>query len=212
MTDSVSEVAGVGGSLVEMTTSGVGGRFKTAALPLALALIIIGSAWIIGGRQGFDRIGTGGQNLRLLPKIGESAPDFVAATVDGQVVRLSDFLGQPVWLNFWGSWCPPCRSEFPEMQAAYAAELQPKGVNLLAISLDEPAEAAAGFAARNKGTFPILTDPNRSFTGAAYPISNFPTHILIDREGVVRDIILSPIDEPEIIRRAQTIIATGDGS
>lgn len=93
------------------------------------------------------------------------------------------------------------------MQAAYATRLQPQGVVLLAISLDEPAEAAAGFAARNKGTFPILTDPDRTFTGAVYPIANFPTHILIDREGIVRDIVLSPIDEPEIVRRAQAIIA-----
>lgn len=192
-------------------TSGAGGRWQRALGPLALALAIVASAWLIGGREGFEGIGTGGQNLQLLPKVGDSAPDFVAPTVNGQVVRLSDLRGQPVWLNFWGSWCPPCRSEFPEMQAAYAAELQPKGVVLLAISLDEPAEAAAGFAARNKGTFTIVTDANRSFTGSAYPISNFPTHILIDREGIVRDIILSPIDEAEIVRRAQTIIATGDG-
>ena len=98
------------------------------------------------------------------------------------------------------------------MQAAYANALAPNGVALLAIALDEPAEAAAGFAARNDGTFPILTDPNRSFTGAAYPITNFPTHILIDREGIVRDIVLAPIDEDEIVRRAQTILATDDAS
>jgi peroxiredoxin len=181
-------------------------------LPLALAMVIVAGAWVIGGRQGFDRIGTGGQNLRLLPKIGDAAPDFVAPTVDGQLVRLSDLLGQPVWLNFWGSWCPPCRSEFPEMQAAYTSALQPQGVVVLAISLDEPAEAAASFAARNNGTFPILTDPNRSFTGTAYPITNFPTHILIDREGIVRDVVLAPIDEAEIVRRAQAIIAPDEDS
>ena len=95
------------------------------------------------------------------------------------------------------------------MQAAYAKALQPNGVVLLAVSLDEPPEAAAGFAARNDGTFPILTDPDRTFTGAAYPIANFPTHILIDREGIVRDIVLSPIDEAEIVRRAEGIIAEG---
>lgn len=187
-------------------------RWTVPALSLGLAFVIVGFAWFIGGRQGFEQIGSGGLNLRLLPSIGEVAPDFVAPTVDGQLVRLSDLRGQPVWLNFWGSWCPPCRSEFPEMQAAYSKELQPKGVVLLAISLDEPAEAAAGFAARNDGTFPILTDPNRSFTGAAYPIANFPTHILIDREGIIRDIVLSPIDEAEIVRRAQTIIAPSGGS
>jgi peroxiredoxin len=183
-------------------------HWQQRILPLALALAIVAGAWVIGGRQGFDRIGTGGQNLRLLPKIGDAAPDFVAPTVVGEIVRLADLRGQPVWLNFWGSWCPPCRSEFPEMQAAYAKALQPNGVVLLAVSLDEPPEAAAGFAARNNGTFPILTDPDRAFTGAAYPIANFPTHILIDREGIVRDVVLAPIDEAEIVRRAQVIIGT----
>lgn len=210
MVRSLSDALPLAESTPESVPSGALARWKAAGLPLLLALAIVLGAWFIGGRQGFDQIGAGGQNLRLLPKIGDAAPDFVAPTVDGQIVQLSDLRGQPVWLNFWGSWCPPCRSEFPEMQAAYAKELQPKGVVLLAISLDEPAEAAAGFAARNDGTFPILIDPNRSFTGAAYPITNFPSHILVDREGIVRDIILSPIDEAEIVRRAQTIIAPGD--
>lgn len=187
-------------------------RWSPAFTPIVLVLLVVAGAWLIGDRTGFDRVGTGGQHLQLLPKIGDAAPDIVVPTVAGQLVRLSDLRGQPVWLNFWGSWCPPCRSEFPEMQAAWDTELRPSGIVLLAISLDEPAEDAAGFALRNDGTFPILTDPRRSFTGADYPISNFPTHILIDREGIVRDIILSPIDAAEIIRRAQASLVSGDGS
>jgi len=186
-------------------------RWTTVAMALAVALALVGGAWYVGGRQGFDQIGTGGRNLQLLPKVGDVAPDFVAPTVDGQIVRLSELRGRPVWLNFWGSWCPPCRSEFPEMQAAYAASLRPAGVEVLAISLDEPPEAAAGFASRNDGTFPILTDPNRKLTAGAYPIANFPTHILIDREGVVRDVVLAPIDEEEIVARAQRLIAPPGG-
>lgn len=68
------------------------------------------------------------------------------------------------------------------------------------------------FAWRNDGTFPILSDPDRSDTGLVYPIANFPTHILIDRDGIVRDVILSPIDREEIITRADTIIAAGTNS
>lgn len=187
-------------------------RWTTVTIAPGIALALVGGAWYVGGRQGFDQIGTGGRNLQLLPKVGDVAPDFVAPTVDGQIVRLSELRGRPVWLNFWGSWCPPCRSEFPEMQAAYAASLRPAGIEVLAISLDEPPEAAAGFAARNDGTFPILTDPNRKLTGGAYPIANFPTHILIDREGVVRDVVLAPIDEKEIVARAQRLIAPSGGS
>lgn len=188
-------------------------RRTTIVLALVVTVVLIGGAWAIGDRQGFSQIGTGGTNLKLLPSVGEPAPGFVTLRADdGQPVSLSDFRGQPVWLNFWGSWCPPCRSEFPEMQAAYAEFLQPNGVALLAISLDEPPETAMAFARRNDGTFPILSDPDRADTGAGYPIANFPTHILIDRDGIVRDVILSPIDQEEIIARADKIIATRTNS
>ncbi|MCC6792381.1 MAG: TlpA family protein disulfide reductase [Thermomicrobiales bacterium] len=177
-------------------------------MTLLVVLVVVGGTWLVGQHAGFGEIGTGGANLRLLPRIGEAAPDIeLFSLTDGRRVRLSDFRGQPVWLNFWGSWCPPCRSEFPELQAAYADTLAPNGVVFLAISLDEPAEAAALYAARNEGTFTILSDPDRRDTGSAYPIANFPTHILVDRDGVVRDIILSPMDQTMIIEAAQVIIA-----
>ena len=190
------------------TAQPVPGRrsWTTIALVLVVTSVLIAGAWYVGGRAGFDQIGTGGRNLQLLPKIGRPAPDFVTSTVDGRTVRLSDYRGQPVWLNFWGSWCPPCRSEFPDLQAAYAEALEPSGVALLAVSLDEPASAAARFAARNGATFTILSDPTRSDTGVAYPIANFPTHILIDRTGIVRDLVLSAGDKQEIVQRAQRII------
>ncbi len=180
----------------------------TVGVVVAIGLVAV--AWFIGGRQGFEQIGTGGVNLSLLPKIGQPAPDFVTLTAaEGQPVRLSDYRGKPVWLNFWGSWCPPCRAEMPELQAAYE-RLHPRGLELLAVSLNEPAEAAAAFATLNKATFTILSDPRREHTGAAYPIFNFPTHILIDEDGIVRDIVLSDIDEEEIVARAEAIMPSDE--
>ena len=177
------------------------------AFGLVVALALITAAWVIGGRLGFEQIGAGGINLSLLPKIGQPAPDFVTLTAaDGQPVRLADYRGKPVWLNFWGSWCPPCRAEMPELQAAYE-RLHPRGLELLAVSLNEPSEAAAAVAALNKVTFTILSDPRRENTGAAYPIANFPTHILIDEEGIVRGIVLADLDEEEIVSRAEAILS-----
>ncbi len=137
-------------------------------------------------------------NTQLLPKVGTEAPNFTVTDLAGNKVSLSDFKGQPVWLSFWGSWCPPCRAEMPDVETAYQ-QLQAKGVVLLAVSLDEPAINAAVFAARNGATFTILSDPSRSSTGAAYPILNFPTHIFIGKDGKVKELILKSMSVDEAV-------------
>jgi peroxiredoxin len=177
----------------------------TIALGLALALAIVAGAWYLGGRQGVDQLGRGGQNARLLPRIGDPAPELIALGADGVPVFLSQFRGQPVWLNFWGSWCPPCRSEMPEMQAAYE-RLQPQGLVLLAVSLDEPVAEAVRYAELNGATYLVAGDPFRRGS-AAYAINNFPTHLLIDRDGVVRDVVLAELNEEQFVERAQAILA-----
>src|SRR5689334_6870295 len=141
-------------------------RRHTIVSGVAIALVIVAAAWLFGGRAGFQSIGQGGINARLLPKVGDVAPDFETSDVFGNRVRLSDFRGHPVWLMFWGSWCPPCRAEFPDIVAAYK-QLAPEGVRLLAVSLREPAVTAAAYAADNHATFLVLSDPDETDTGAA---------------------------------------------
>lgn len=192
-------------------------RRFTVVVGLTIALVLVAAAWYAGGRQDFNQIGAGGVNLSLLPKIGEPAPDFTTTVIDYQgrpIARLSlsDLRGRPVWINFWGSWCPPCRAEMPEIQAAYEEELKDAGVIWLAVSLDEPAVDAAEFAALNGTTFLITSDPVRADTGAGYPIVNFPTHILVDEDGIVRDIVLAAIDKEEIIQKARQILPDQTGS
>lgn len=189
--------------------SGQSRRLMTSMAGI-IALIIVVSAWYAGDGQGFDQTGQIRPSTAALPGIGEPAPDFEVTVIDehGEPrdrVRLSDFAGQPVWLNFWGSWCPPCREETPEIQAAYA-ELAPQGLVWLAVSLDEPAEDAAEFAALNDATFTIASDPNRADIGASYPIAYFPTHILIDEQGIVRDVVIAALDKEEIIKRSEQIL------
>jgi cytochrome c biogenesis protein CcmG, thiol:disulfide interchange protein DsbE len=117
----------------------------------------------------------------------------------------SIFRGHPVWLNFWGSWCPPCRAEMPDIEAAYE-ELQPRGLVWIAVSLNEPATQAAEFAARNHASILIASDPDRSDTGAAYPIANFPTHILIDKNGIVREVLIAAQSKEGIVEHAQKVL------
>ncbi len=129
---------------------------RQALIGLAVATLILLGGWFIAGKAGLDTIGQGGMNRDLLPKVGEEAPDFTVVSLDGQIVSLSDFRGQPVWINFWGAWCPPCRAEMPDIQAAYET-LGPQGLVLLAVSLgDRPSEAAAFRLARLFPSWSIL--------------------------------------------------------
>ena len=179
------------------------------ALALAIALVLVAGAWLVGGRQDFSTIGGGGTNAKLLPRIGEAAPDVQAyrlnSNLEPELVSLSDFKGQPVWLNFWGSWCQPCRAEMPELKEAYR-QLDGSGIVMLAISLDEPIEDAYLYAAQNEVTFVILSDPTREHVRKSYQINNFPTHIFIDAQGIVRDVQLAPLSVDQALASANAAL------
>jgi cytochrome c biogenesis protein CcmG, thiol:disulfide interchange protein DsbE len=191
-------------------------RLRSPLLGLVVAAVIIGTALAIGAQSGWETIGTGGVNRSLLPKVGDAAPDFETEDVFGNPVRLSQFRGHPVWLMFWGSWCPPCRAEFPDIQAAYA-QLEPQGLRMLGVSLRESPVDAAAYAGANGATFLVLSDPDERDTGSAYPIFNFPTHIFIDRDGIIQSIVLEDMDTEQAVAEATSLLApsieepAGDG-
>ncbi len=174
---------------------------------LGLALAIVAGAWFIGGRAGFDEIGEGGINRRFLPEVGEAAPDFVALDSTSTGVWLHDFKGQPVWLTFWGSWCPPCRVEMPEIEAAYQ-QLAPEGLVLMAVSVNEPYPVSLAFAQGLGATFPILNVPDRNLIADRYDVYNYPTHIFIDANGIVRDIFPGQLNEETALELGRRLLAT----
>lgn len=191
-------------------TPQVANRRVQLIVAAVVAGIIVLAALAVGASSGWETIGRGGINRTLLPKVGEPAPNFTTEDVFGNPVSLSQFKGQPVWLMFWGSWCPPCRAEFPDIQAAYA-ELEPRGLRMLGVSLRESPLDAAAYAGRNGATFLVLSDPDERDTGAAYPILNFPTHIFIDRDGIVRSVVLEDMDTDQAITEANRVLG-GDPS
>lgn len=184
--------------------SPMGNRLQIV-IGLVIASLIVLGAVTLGTRAGWESIGSGGVNRSLLPKVGDPAPDFQTEDVFGNPVRLSQFKGQPVWLMFWGSWCPPCRAEFPEIQAAYA-QMEPEGLRMLGVSLRESAIDAGAYAAQNGGTFLVLSDPDESDTGAAYPIFNFPTHIFIDSDGIIQSIVLEDMSTEQALSQGQRLL------
>ncbi len=200
------------------------GLAKRTPLRIALVIVIvgaiIGTAWVIGEREGFSEIGQGGINADLLPSVGEQAPELVTFDTNGQLVRLSDYRGQPVWLNFWGSWCPPCRVEFPDIEAAYQ-NLHPQGLVMLGVAVGEDPLVAQDYSDRVGGSFPILADPaylaqlipedeypEARAIVTSYTINNYPTHIFIDRDGTVRSVILSPMTYEDAMAFGEAIIGS----
>lgn len=116
--------------------------------------------------------------------VGDNAPDFILSDLSGQSLRLSDFRGQPVILNFWATWCPPCRVEMPDLQRAYL-EYAEDDLVILALDQNEPAETVAPFFYDEmKLTFTPLLDINGAIAGM-YGVFNFPTSIFVNGDGQV---------------------------
>ena len=117
-------------------------------------------------------------------QVGNLALDFELQDLDGQTISLSGLRGSPVMLNFWATWCPPCRAEMPYLQQIYD-EWSAEGLVMLAINLRESPSLVEGFMQSNGLSFPVLLDSTGS-VGAKYNVSGIPTTFFIDRDGIIR--------------------------
>lgn len=183
------------------TTNGRGNASKLSWIALALAILVAGV--IVRDRFDISMLRPGG-DLSGLPEIGQPAPDFAAYNADGDLIQLSDFHGQPVWLNFWGAWCPPCRAEIPDMIQAWNT-LEPTGMALVAVSLEEPSGDAFDYAEKAGMEFTVLSDPNRQAIAGKYRIRTFPTHIFIDADGIVREIVTTTMSTNTALNHASKV-------
>ncbi|RKQ37294.1 redoxin domain-containing protein [Oceanobacillus halophilus] len=116
--------------------------------------------------------------------IGNLAPDFELETLDGEVVTLSDFRGERVMINFWATWCPPCKAEMPDMEKFY----QETNVTILAVNLTETEtniQQIQRFVDDYNLTFPILLDKSILVAGL-YAIQPIPTSYMIDTDGIIQ--------------------------
>ncbi|MGH9428969.1 MAG: peroxiredoxin family protein [Terriglobia bacterium] len=120
------------------------------------------------------------------PEEGHFAPDFALKTLEGKTLRLSELRGKKVVLiNFWATWCPPCRLEMPTMQQIYT-EYKGKGLEILAINIEPDAkEEIQDFIKELRLTFPVLLDPDMKVT-RKYRLIGLPVSMLIDRQGIIR--------------------------
>lgn len=135
---------------------------------------------------------------------GILAPDLQLKDINGQSVSLSNFRGKPVLLNFWATWCPPCRYELPFLQEIYG-EWSERGLVLLTIDVGESTATVKDFVAKNKLTLPVLLDTKRS-VAQKYAVTAYPTTFFIDREGMVKQKIIGAFPSKEALEEKLLII------
>ena len=136
----------------------------------------------------------------------QKAPDFGMTDWDGNPVRLSDFTGRPVVINFWASWCPPCRVEMPDFDRVYqdiGDEVQFMMVNLVD-GQQETVEIAKRYITSNNFTFPVFFDTRRE-GASAYGIRSIPTTLFINRDGNISAGVQGAINESTLRRGIELI-------
>ena len=139
--------------------------------------------------------------------IGDLAPDFEVQTLAGETLKLSDLRGQPVILNFWATWCYPCRQEMPLFTETYEQN-HAEGLVIFAINVGESQAAAQDFVDDFGIQFPVGLDADQSVT-RAYRIFGMPTTFFINRQGVIDYVVAGAIRESDLDRLVDALLEDG---
>ncbi|WP_096550776.1 thiol-disulfide oxidoreductase ResA [Ureibacillus thermosphaericus] len=127
---------------------------------------------------------------------GDTAPDFELVDLEGNTHRLSDYRGQGVFLNFWGTWCEPCKKEMPAMERQYQ-QFKDQGVHILAVNIAQSNFEVENFVEQYNLTFPVVIDKTKSVM-QAYNVGKLPATYLITPEGKVKKVPPGELSEEQI--------------
>ncbi|MBU8788754.1 MULTISPECIES: thiol-disulfide oxidoreductase ResA [Bacillus] len=127
---------------------------------------------------------------------GEKAPNFSLEDVNGNRLKLSDLKGKGVFLNFWGTWCEPCKKEFPYMANQYK-EFKDQGVEIVAVNVGESNLAVRNFMNEYGVNFPVVLDKDRQVLDA-YDVTPLPTTFLINPDGKILKVVTGTMTESMI--------------
>ena len=182
----------------------VPGRLQTIVVLAVTGLVIAVVAILMSGA-----LGGGTSDVQLSGNAtgavaGGLPPGFTATTYDGKKVSLADYAGKPLWLQFGGSWCPDCRVEAPDVEAAYE-KYKAQGLNVLAVFIAEPASDIAAYAGRAGLTFPIAVD-ERSAIAGTYHAVGYPTHVFIGADGRIRSVLNGALKPSDMDREIAAIL------
>ncbi|WP_054767204.1 thiol-disulfide oxidoreductase ResA [Lysinibacillus parviboronicapiens] len=145
---------------------------------------------------GYTVYGTATKEKVELVAVGSEAPDFTLVDLNGEKHKLSDYRGQGVFLNFWGTWCKPCEKEMPAMDRQYKA-FKDQGVQTLAVNIAQTDFEVQSFVDNYDLSFPVVIDKTKDVM-TAYNVGNLPATVMIDPYGKVAKIITGEMTEANI--------------
>ncbi len=203
-----------GGPLDARQGNGGGRRFPVGLAVLLGVGLLAGLAMGILTASNPQRMLSGGRGLPTpIPDVvseGRPAPDFTAQTADGGSITLSDLRGRPVALNFWATWCAPCRVEMPALQAA-SERYADDGLAILAVNAGESAEAVNEYMQELGLTFPAVLDSDGQIVDL-YEVRVFPTTVWIDADGIIRAEHFGPLDDDLIDRTMGDLVQPSESA
>jgi peroxiredoxin len=175
---------------------------------ITVLILAIGAVWIWFSALPPEKMTTGGIPA---PQKGFQAPNFELSTIEGEQVLLSDLRGQAILLNFWATWCPPCRSEMPAMQQVYR-DFEQDGFVVLAVNnlQQDNRDSVETFVLEENLTFPVLLD-NSGFVSTRYQVNSMPTSFFIDPVGIIREVVIGgPMSEALLRTRVEKLMVKED--
>ena len=195
------------------------GWLRSVVLPLGLVVAIVGGLLFLQSNRtapAEDGYGTVELPAALNPtsqapaaSIGRAAPDFVLRSLNGEPLRLSDLRGKPVIVNFWATWCGPCRVETPDLITTY--ETHQQQLVILGVNLRENEGRVRGFADEFGIPYPVLFD-SRGGVASSWniggPMQGLPASYFIDSQGIVRKVVLGAVTE-KLMSEGLTLILPG---
>jgi peroxiredoxin len=143
------------------------------------------------------------QKDRSVIQIGDTAPNFLLKDLNGEKLELKNLEGKGVFLNFWGTYCPPCEKEMPVIERQYQT-YKSQGIEVVAVNLGETKFVVKDFAKEKSLTFPILLDQAKD-TVDAYDIGLLPVTFLIDKDGKIIDRVTGELNDELVIKMMEKI-------
>jgi len=169
---------------------------KKVQVVVLLAVLIIGGYAIFQSFQNNDS--------NNLIKIGQTAPDFRLANLNNEPVALSDYIGTPLVINFWGTFCEPCIREIPSFQNQYE-KWNEQGLEIIGINLSEDSLTVSNYVRKFNMTYPVVRDVDRK-TEKKYGLRSYPTTFFVKSDGTLQAAVVGEMTEKQIEEHIQQLM------